>query len=134
MNICQTKTLERFLSMAEVLRMMLERPDWYAAASNERAENQCSQTAADFEYGTARVQRKTRDLLKVSTNGAITVFTPGSTKFSQNIRLRRSTFNRRSEPLQTDAELTFPVNSLDFILQRTRENFFYKSYHSKSDL
>src|ERR1043165_10303717 len=134
MNICQTKTLERLLRMAEVLRMMLERPDWYAAASDECAENQCRQTAANFEYRATRVERKTRDFLEITTDGAVTVFAPGSTEFSQNIRLRRSSFNRGSELLQAGAELTFPVNSLDLILQRTWEAFFYKGYHSKLDL
>src|SRR5689334_8835298 len=126
MNIRQTKTLESFLGAAEVLRMVLERPNGYAASSDQRTENECRQAAADFEYGTARLPRKMRDFLQITTDGTITVFAPRTPELGQNIGLRRSTLDRRSEPFHSGAELTFPVDTLDLVLQRTREDFFDK--------
>src|SRR4051794_37757966 len=116
MNIRQSNTLESFSGVAEVIRMMLECPDWYPAASDEGAKNECRQTTADFEYRTARLRRKARDFLEITADRAITVLAPGALELRQNFGLRRSILGGRSKPFDSDAELTFPVDTLDFFL------------------
>src|ERR1044072_2144973 len=89
MNIRQTDTLESSLSVTEEIRMVLERPDWYAAARDESTENERRQTTADFEYRTARLHRKARNFLEVTADGPVTVLAPGAFEFRQHLMLRR---------------------------------------------
>src|SRR5215207_6703680 len=130
MNIRQIETLYNVVRVTEVVRMMLERPDRQAAATNQRAQNERLQSSSDFEYGAARFHRKTRDFLEITAGSAVAVVAPGAPEFRQNIGARHSILTRQNEAPDGDAELTFSIDGLDFLLEGVWENFFEECHHT----